>query len=435
MAVRVEPRIKRPPLLGPSWPLSALFLGFPIWWALGLGAFIWPLVALPAAVGLALRGRLRAPPAFGMWLLFLVWALASGSQLAEPQQWLLFLHRMGIYGSATVFFLYVFNTPEEELPSRRVVMIMVGFWLFVVIGGFLGLLFPQGEFTTAAEILLPGSLTSHSFIYELVHPRLAQVHHFLGYAVARPAAPFVYTNEWGANLAVLTPFVFASWRAARSRAVRAVLSTVLVASVVPIVVSLNRGLWLSLSLGLLYGAARLALRGRGRLLLAIGALSLIVAALIMATPLEGLLRDRLATPHSNVGRETLYTEAAADALESPLLGYGSPLPSERNPNLPPVGTHGQFWLVLVSHGIPALILFLGWFLYVFWHSRQPSSLVGLWMHVVVFIALIQMPYYGWLSSPLHIVMVAAAITWREAPTAPRQLNAQRRAERRLPARV
>jgi O-antigen ligase len=435
VALRVEPRIQRRPLLGPSWPLSALFLGFPIWWALGLGAFIWPLVALPAGVGLVLRGRLRAPPAFGMWLLFLVWALASGSQLAEPQQWLLFVHRMAIYGSATVLFLYVFNTPEEELPSRRVVMIMVGFWVFVVVGGFLGLLFPQGEFSTPAEILLPGSLTGHAFVYELVHPRLAQVHDFLGYAVARPAAPFVYTNEWGANMAVLTPFAFASWRAARSRALRALLSIVLVASVVPIVVSLNRGLWLGLSLGLLYGAARLALRGRGRLLLGVAVLFAIVATLIVATPLEGLLTDRLATPHSNEGRATLYTEAAEDALESPLLGYGSPVPSERNPNLPPVGTHGQFWLVLVSHGIPALILFLGWFLYVFWRSRQPSSLVGLWMHVVVFIALIQMPYYGWLSSPLHIVMVAAAITWREGPALPRRVHVRTGAERRLPARV
>lgn len=392
-----------------------LFLAFPVWWALGLSAFIWPVVALPTAIGLVMRGRLRSPPGFGIWLLFLVWALASSSQLEQSQQWLLFLHRMAIFLSATIIFLYVFNTPREELPSQRIVMIMVGFWSFVVLGGFLGLLFPDGEFTSVAEILLPGSLTGHPFVYELVHPRFAQVHDFLGYAVARPAAPFVYTNEWGANMAVLTPFAFASWRAARSRPARAILGILLVASVVPIVVSLNRGLWLSLMLGLLYAAARLALRGHIRLLLGVGLFLLFAAALISVSPLGALLRDRLATPHSNEARTALYTEATEDVLESPLLGYGSPRPSERNPNLPPVGTHGQLWLVLFSHGIPGATLFLGWFAYVLWSSRRPKTDIALWMHVVVFVALVQMPYYGLLPVPLHVAMVAAAMTWRGAP--------------------
>jgi hypothetical protein len=418
MLARPPVRIQRRPLLGPGWPLIGLFLGFPIWWALGLGAFIWPVFALAAGVGLAMRRRLKSPPGFGIWLLFLVWALASGSQLEQSQQWLLFLHRMAIYLSATVIFLYVYNTPREELPSERVVLIMTGFWSLVVVGGFLGLLFPGGEFRSLAEVLLPGSLRGHPFVYELVHPRLAQVHSFLGYAVARPAAPFVYTNEWGANIAVLTPFAFASWRAARSATGRALLGILLVASVVPIVVSLNRGLWLSLSLGLLYAAARLALRGRVRLLLGVGVFSLLAAALIMATPLGPLLGDRIATPHSNQARGMLYTEATEDVLESPLLGYGSPRPSERNPNLPPVGTHGQLWLVLFSHGIPGAALFVGWFVYVLWISRRRAGDIALWMHVVVFITLIQMPYYGLLPAPLHVAMVAAAVTWPGAPVPP-----------------
>jgi hypothetical protein len=35
------------------------------------------------------------------------------------------------------------------------------------------------------------------------------------------------------------------------------------------------------------------------------------------------------------------------------------------------------------------------------------------MSVVLLIALIQMPYYGMLPVPIHIVMLAAALAWRE----------------------
>jgi hypothetical protein len=127
-----------------------------------------------------------------------------------------------------------------------------------------------------------------------------------------------------------------------------------------------------------------------------------------------VVSDRLATPHSNVTRGSLYVEAAENVLDSPLLGFGAPRPSERNPNSPPVGTHGQFWLVLYSHGIPGMVLFVGWLVYAFWQTQRRRSTLHLWMSVVLLIALIQLPYYGMLPVPIHLVMVAAALSWREA---------------------
>jgi len=407
------PAVERPPLLGPRWPLVALFIGFPLWWALGVGAFIWPILAVPMAVSLAMRGRARAPRGFGLWILFLLWMLASATQLDEPQRWIVFGYRLAIYGSATVLFLYIYNAPRGTLPARRITAIVTAFWAFAVLFGLVALIAPEASFTSLAEVVLPGGVMGNSFVYELVHPELAQVQGFLGYEVARPKAPFIYTNEWGANIALLTPFALLTWKLASTSIARAVVGGLLVLSVIPIVVSLNRGLWLSLSMGLVYAAVRSAVRGRVAALRLLVAGALIGAALVAATPLRDLVADRLATPHSNEARLSLYTEAAEGILDSPLLGYGSPRPSERDPNLPRVGTHGQLWLVLFSHGIPAGIFFVAWFSFAFWRSRRETSDVVSWMHVVLLITLVQMAYYGMVPVPIHLSMLAAAVAWGE----------------------
>lgn len=400
--------------LPPGWPLYVLLLGFPLWWVLGLGAFIWPILAVPMVFSLVMRDRITVPRGFGLWLLFLLWMLASATQLDEPQRGIVFLYRAAVYFSATVLFLYVYNASTESLPARRVLMLLAAFWVIAVAGGLLGLLLPQGSIRTPVEMLMPRGLLANSFVYELVHPRFAQVQTILGYPVPRPAAPFVYTNEWGANIALLTPLAIAALGQFRKGSSRTFIRLMLVASVIPIVVSLNRGLWLGLSLGLAYASFRLATRGRGRALGAMLVGLVIAATLILTTPLKDLVTERLATPHSNQGRLALYQEAAEGVLESPLVGFGAPRPSERNPNAPRVGTHGQLWLVLFSHGIPAAALFIGWFLYALWRTREGSSRIPFWTHVALFIALVQMPYYGMVPVPIHILMIAVALAWREA---------------------
>jgi polysaccharide biosynthesis protein PslJ len=410
----MAPLLERRPMVGLAWPFLVLFIAFPLWWALGFAPFLWPAVAVPVGAALLMRGWTKAPKGFGLWLLFLVWVVASGTQLTEADQWVFFTYRLAIYVSATLLFLYVFNAPREQLPSSRITAILTVFWGYAVFAGFMALIFPEASFTSVAERLLPPGLVANPFVFELVHPELAQVHEFLGYPIPRPKAPFVYTNEWGANLALLTPFVLATWRTVPRRSLRLLVGVLLAASIVPIVVSVNRGMWLSLGLGLSYAAVRLAVRGRVRALQALVGLMVLSGIVILTTPLGEVVSDRLATPHSNVTRGSLYVEAAENVLDSPLLGFGAPRPSERNPNSPPVGTHGQFWLVLYSHGIPGMLLFVGWLVFAFWQTLRRRSTLHLWMSVVLLIALIQLPYYGMLPVPIHLVMVAAALSWREA---------------------
>jgi hypothetical protein len=404
----------RIPVLPAGWPLYALFLGFPLWWVLGLSAFIWPIMAVPMAAALLRRHTVAAPRGFGLWIAFVLLMLGSATQLNGADKYIHFGYRAALYLSATVILLYVFNMSRDGLPTRRVITIMAIFWMFVVVGGFLGVLFPSVSFTSPVERLLPGRFASSEFIHELVHPAFAQVMDILGYEAPRPKAPFTYATNWGAAFGLLTPFVILAWKYARTQAWKTVTALMFVAAIVPVVSSLNRALWLSLGVGLLYAAVRLALAGRGRALRSVILLLVTIVAVVYVTPLRTLVEDRFANPHSNERRANLYEESIDVVMRSPLLGFGAPQPSTVNPNAPPVGTQGQLWQVLVSHGIPATILFLWWFAFRFWRMRAASTELGFWCHVLVLIALVQAPFYDWLGAPLVVIMVAIALAARES---------------------
>jgi polysaccharide biosynthesis protein PslJ len=396
----------------PAWPLYLLFVGFPLWWVLGLAGFVWVLLAVPMLLSLA-GGRVRAPHGFGLWLGFLLWMVASALKLDSLGRVIGFGFRAGLYLSATLLFLYVYNASSQTLPPRRVALIMTAFWVVVVAGGFLGLRFPEGHFSTPTQKLLPGSLLANEFVYDLVHPSFAQVN-AAGRVAPRPQAPFPYTNQWGASFALLLPFVLYALTQVR-QGLRRLIMLVLLASLVPVFLSLNRGLWVSLGFGLVYAALRFALRGRLKALLGVLLLVAVAGQVAVALPLDKLLNET--KQESNKSRLELYQEAVQDTIQSPLLGYGAPRPSD-DPYSPSVGTQGQLWMVLFSHGFPGVALFLAWFLWIAWRTRGARTPAQLWTHTVLLIAIVQLPFYGMLPAAIHIVMVAAAVSLRESGAGP-----------------
>jgi O-antigen ligase len=404
-------RVRRTSAL-PSWPVVALFVAFPLWWALGLSSFICPILATPMALALAIRGRIHVPRGFGIWLLFILWMTASVFKVDDTNRLIGWAFRAVVYLSVTVLFLYVYNTPRQSLPVRRVALAMAAFWVAVVAGGYLGILFPEGGFSTVAENLMPGGLLANSYVRDLVHVDFAQRADPTRGLATRPQAPFVYTNVWGSNFALLLPFVFIALPRLRRRLPQLLLLLVLVASLVPAFLSLNRGLWLSLGVGLVYAAMRYALRGRVRAVAALLLLLGMALSLAVALPVQQLLRESKNETTST--RLALYQETVRKAQASPLLGYGAPRPSEDiSGSTPSVGTQGQLWMVLFSHGFPGLAFFLGWYVWVLWRSARVMTGAQLWLHVVVLIAIVQLPYYGMLPTGLPVFMVAAAVVMRE----------------------
>ena len=70
----------------PAWPITALLVGYPLWWVLGIADFMWIILAVPMALRMLAwhvhsSRRLRVPPGFGLWLLFLICAVAGVTAL------------------------------------------------------------------------------------------------------------------------------------------------------------------------------------------------------------------------------------------------------------------------------------------------------------------------------------------------------------------
>jgi hypothetical protein len=258
--------------------VTALFLAYPLWWVLGLGVLIFPLMAVPMTFLLLRRDRrtgrrrpVALPPGFGLWLLFLAIVLISTAALgAHPAgtvpgtvggRLIGVGYRCISYVSLTVLLVYLGNVTRARLPQQKLIGLLA--WLFVVTvaGGLLGMFAGRFAFSSAVELLLPHHLRSMGFVQSLVHPSAAQIMDLLGGDRPRPAAPWGYTNTWGNNVCLLVAW-FVAWALARRGGRRVFAAICLAVAVLPVIDSLNRGLWIGL--GVIVGHVTLQLARRGR---------------------------------------------------------------------------------------------------------------------------------------------------------------------------
>ncbi len=394
------------------WPLVVVFAGYPLLWMSGLATLALSLLAVPLVAQLLLRRRILVPPGFGLWLLFLAWMLVTASQLEKFSHYVAFASRYTLWIGALAVLLTVLNTPRRALGDDAVLRLILWLWGASVVGGYLGLVLGDTRLWTPAQLVMPSSLAEIDFINNMIAPRFAQVQDFLGYPLRRPSAPFTFTNGWGASMAVLWPAVLAAWPSLRGRA-RGVVGFLAVASIVPMVLSVNRGLWVTLIGTFTYTAFRLARRQDPRIARRLLAVGTVLVLLVLVTPLGSVVSGRLESDHSNNARFTLYTQAREQVLESPVLGFGSPRSNEDNPGYPPVGTHGTFWFMLFSHGIPGAAIFVGLLGSLALRTSRPRQRHMLWLHGVVVAGLVMMPFYELLPMPMFVIAACAGIVLRD----------------------
>lgn len=405
----IDPR-ERPSRL-PTWPLALVFGGYPIWWVLGIGDMALALMAV--AMGhLLLRRRVHpvVPAGFGVWLLFLAWVAFSVVRLDSGGRLLGFGYRGLIYVAATVAFIYVFSD-RQTFSLQRVAGLLTGFWGVVVVGGYLGLIWPLFTLRTPLAHVLPEGLLANEIVGEMAIRRLTEFNPDAWIVLfPRPSAPFLYTNGWGNAYSLLTPVVIAyafqlsGWR-------RTLLAAAVVASLVPALLSLNRGMFIGLGLAGLYITVRSVAVGYTRALLAVAAAALVAAIAFTVLPVQDRLSLRLESSGTNEARSSIYEETIERSLESPILGHGAPRPSEAS-GLPPAGSHGHFWMVMFSHGIPAAVLFLAWLVIAFVHTWAHRSGIGLAMHTATLVIMVQVFYYGFVTMGLVLLMAMIAAAWR-----------------------
>lgn len=419
-------------------PFALIFLGFPLWWVLGVTALLPLAVAgVLAIVMIRRRDPLHLPPGATLWLIFLGWVVLGVFVLgvdapgAAPGgdgagRAMVFGYRLSWYLACTAVLLWLGNTTRKALPDRTVYGLIAFLFAVSTAGGLLGLLAPSLEFTSLIEMGLPRGLRANSFVASLVHPQTADVQLVLGRPEARPKAPFAFTNTWGSVMALSAIFAIA-WAATGTLRARVLVATALTVATIPVVFSLNRGLWACVILGVV-GIVVLALR-RGQVgrLLAGGA-AIAVALALAAGPLISLVNERLENQHSNDRRGSLAS-ATVDSVSagSPLVGFGTTrdvqgsfasISGGSTPDcpacgVPPLGTQGHFWLVLFSQGWIGITLFLGFLAVALsrsWRCRTRNETLATF--VLAFFAL-QIFVYDTLGLPLMLVFIAIGLVWRE----------------------
>ena len=221
---------------------------------------------------------------------------------------------------------------------------------------------------------------------------------------------FAFTNEWGANVGLLTPFfVAATLYSTDPRRRRAGVIGLLIA-VPPMILSVNRGLWLSVGAIFSVVAVRSFLSGRTAALKLLAAGILVVAALLLATPVGEIVAGRLSESDAGA-RAGIYAEAWAGAKASPVLGWGGPRPSE-NPFSPSVGTHGHLWYSMFAHGLVGMALYLAWIGWAMYRGSHRHDPVSIALASVIFVGALQMFFYNAFPSPLPIMLIAVGLLYR-----------------------
>lgn len=396
-------------LLPPDWPVLGLFTLLPVWWALGFGDFIWPLAAFPLGLWFLRRRNLVMPGTIAVYALFVGWVILSGTQIDRFTRYGPFTMRLLTYVTAGLLLVWAFN--ERRVTRERVIDLISWLWIFAIVGGYLGLLFPRVELgTTLASVLLPRSLANNDFLRGSVHPGFAQIQDFLGFTVYRPKTLFAFSNSWGGNVALLTPFFVHAWLMSPSVVKRRWGFALVPFGLVPMVLSVNRGLWLSLGVYVAYVVLRMAPRS-GVVALRTALAVIVGVAVILVTPLGGIINARLGGASGDSSRATIYREAYQGAEKRPILGWGGPRPSTRA-TAPPIGTHGQFWLVMFSQGFVGLALYLAWVLAAIALAVRRTDTTSIHLSAVVIMSAVQMFFYNLLPVSLPLIAIALGLCLR-----------------------
>ncbi len=394
----------------PAWPVTSVFVFFPVLWVGGLLPFAIPVLGLVCLFLMSVRGGIRLPRLWLPWTGFVVWMLVSAVMIDTAGRFLGFAQRWTTLVGATLIALYVYNAPER-LPRRRLLGAMAWFMGWIAVGGYLGLVKPYGQIETPMLRLMPRNVATNDYVKELLSPRFAEVQQPYGaeQPFVRPAAPFPYTNGWGHAFVLLLPLMVALAVSA-DRRMRVVAVLLVAAAVPPALATLNRGIFV----GVAVAGAAMTWRNRRRIRLGHVLLASVplgaFAVFVLASGALDRIGQRTSTSSTTADRASLYEEAFRRTLESPLLGYGAPRPSSSLDVS--VGTQGHFWNVMFSQGFVGLALFLTtiWGLAIV-TRRQPDLPWALVQTSLVVVSVMLM-FYGLEGMNLLIVLVTAALLLR-----------------------
>ncbi len=428
----------------PEWPLALLFCWYPLWWLLGVTQLVTLVACLVMAAALLRQRTLVLPRGLGWWLLFLAWVavgffvvkvdVPGALHVANNTRYLTWFVRLVWLLEATVVLLYVRNK-RKGLSGERIARIFAVMFITIVVGGLLGTFFPTVHLQSLVEMVLPRHIANAPFVASMVHPYLAQMQTYGG-VTYRPSGPFPYANDWGLNFACLLPFFVRAWLARDAGWRRPAGVIVLAASVVPVIYSLNRGLWAILILLVVVLVLVQARAGHYRSLAICGVGMVVALGLVLVTPLGTVLSERFSGHNSNQGRASLY-EITVDGMarSSPVLGDGTTrkaagsfysiaggsTPDCYTCSPPALGTQGFLWWILFATGFGGGLLVLAFFVSALWRYRSGRDPTLLACRCSLLAFVVALPIYDWTITSGVVAITAIAVLDRETPGRVREM--------------
>ncbi|WP_022867604.1 O-antigen ligase family protein [Schaalia vaccimaxillae] len=402
----------------PAWPFVTVYAAYIVWWLTGPGDMMWPIFA--AIMSLLMLGRrgIRYPRGTMIWLFFLVWVVASMTMLDSGGRILGAIYRLTLLIAPAVFGVYVFNA-REQLPVKTITGTFTAFLASTTLGGYIAMAWPTLSFKTLLFYLIPAGLRSNDFISELVVRRTTQWDQTSWIQTdARPSAPFVYSNTWGNIYSLLLPIALVHllilWR--EKSKWRIPVALLCIVSVVPAGATQNRGMYVGLILVASWVELQRLRAGHWKSVVSTSIGAGAVAVAWFFSPAADSLLSRLAASSSTDDRFINYLETVTQLQQSPLLGFGAPRPST-SAWLPSLGTQGQFWTVLFSHGLVGIVLFVGFFMWMVPRMWNATDHYGAVLGGIIVATLVEQFYYG-MSTGLMVSVVAAALLDRHHEEAP-----------------
>ncbi|WP_175954800.1 O-antigen ligase [Schaalia sp. Marseille-Q2122] len=395
-----------------AWPFHIAFAGYFLWWLLGPGDMVWLAAAILMAMFWVGARGFAFPRGALLWALFLVWVVVSLSMIDTSGRMVGALYRFLLLLAATVFGLHVYNA-RRSLSLRAISAAMTLFLLAVTAGGFLAMAQPDLVIKTPMAYIVPSSLLDNELVRDMAIRHTTQWDPtLLVQGEPRPSAPFLYANTWGNIYSLLLPMSLLHARLEWDRRSlwRWPVTVLCLVSTIPAVYTLNRGMFVGLAVVALWVAIQSLREGRWKGVVS-GAGALGVAGVVwMVSPAGTAFFERLETTKSTVDRFSLYSMTLAELNGSPLLGFGAPRPSPF-PWLPSLGTQGQFWTVLFSHGYVGATLFMGFLGFSFLIAFRRTDLAGAVYAGAVLATIVETMYYG-MTTGLIVTFVAIAVIAR-----------------------
>ncbi|SCL19803.1 O-antigen ligase like membrane protein [Micromonospora pallida] len=392
----------------PIWPLYLMFGLVLVWWLLGGLYLLWAPLALVLGVVLMVRGQVRLPPGWALWAVLV--ALMALSFLRLDGNGLVgFVLRFGFVVAAFLVYLYVYNAARSGVSWQSLFHPLCLFWLTVVALGWLAVIAPKLSLTTPVEMVLPGSISGERMVQALTHLKATEHNPLSRNPYYRTAAPYPYTNNWGTGFAVMVPCVLAYVTSFRTGWMRRALLVSLPLALVPAFLTLNRGMFVGVGIGLCYVGVRALVRGDVRIIASIGAVGVLAVLVTFLVPVGDLISNRVENTDSTTDRLDIYRRTLAAVADSPLLGYGAPQFVDTIKVAEPLGTQGQIWLIMYSHGVPALLAMLLFFVLVARRLARAVSPGGVWLSAVPVVALGVTPFYGYTDINLSVMFFAIGL--------------------------